>query len=845
MDNKTNTIDFLKIFYPDYEQIELFLTLYTLPNKKSKHVPLSQINKIQGMLEDNRLKQHCYFGVGLKNRDLGPSIAGDASSVVAFPGLGADIDIKGLGHKQEALPETQADAIALAYSIAGFPPSIIVFSGGGIQVYWLFKELWEFDTPEERKRAEALLKGFGNALIQQGALKGYKIDNVFDLARKFRLPGTYNIKNPDNPIMAMVIESHDDRRYNPDDFEIFSEQEEAIVVNDDNGDYVKDDGYEPADYGSIYEKCLFMRHARDNAATLSEPEWYDQLTVSSRCAGGHDLSHELSKNYPQYTREETEKKIKQARSKTGPLLCSTLKQRYPVICSGCTNNVITPLHLGRAAYPKGEVVGTKPNSNDKKSKTDKILELLDGVELFLADSGSDDVYVRVNIRKHKEVWPVRSKRFKRWVISEYKKEFNKNISVQSVINALDVIESETQERNIIKRIHTRLAFHDDCVYFDLCDDRWRAVRISKDGWQVVEDPPVMFLRNGAMKPLPVPTDGGSLTELKQILNLDERNFILSMSWLVGAMNHGPYPILAIDGAQGVGKTMVSKTLRNIIDPASAPLRFFPKDKRDLLISSEKSLVLAYDNVSSIPDWLSDALCRMATGGGDSWRQLYEDREEVTFQSTRSIILNGIGINISRHDLLDRTIKCKLERISSSMRRREAEILAAFDEAHPRILGALCTATAEALKNQHSVEIEDVPRMADFAFWVTAAEPALPWENGKFLEYYRDNIAGTITVAVENDPVAWGIMKMANDLDDWEGTPTQFYNKLHNYASEEAKMSSVWPKDVATFGKHLKRIEAFLHDLGYFIEGGKEDRERKKRLRRKNVVKVATMEQGTL
>jgi hypothetical protein len=849
MPNTTNTIEFLKTIYPENDQDDQFLTIYTLPNKRSVHVPLSQIDGLHEELDEHRLKQNQYYGIGLKNADLGPSIAGNATSVMAIPAFWADIDIKGPGHKQEALPETLTDAIALAYSIAGFPPSIIVSSGGGIQPYWLFKELWTFDTPEERKQAEALLKRFGKALIQQGALKKYKIDNVSDLARKLRLPGTFNIKNPDNPIMARVIESHDDRRYNPGDFDIFACQEDNIEdnihVSDNNSDYGKDDDYEPADFSAIYENCAFIRHCKDNAETLSEPEWYDWLTISSRCKDGRKLSHEISEPYPQYSREETNKKIDQALKKTGPLLCETLKKRYPTTCSGCKNSISTPLHLGRNTYNKDPASKKKAGSEKDATIADKILTLLNETELFFADSGSDDVYARISVNKHKEVWPVRSKRFKRWIIAKYKKAFNKHISVQSVQNALDAIESETQERNIVKMVHTRIALYNDCIYLDLCDDRWRAIKITKDGWDVVTDPPVMFVRNSAMKPLPVPTNGGSLTELKQILNIDERNFVLSMSWLVGVMSpHGPYPILTIDGLHGVGKTIVSKTLRSIIDPTTAPLRHLPKDKKDLLISAEKSLVLAYDNVSSIQDWLSDALCRMATGGGDSWRQLYEDREEVTFQATRPILLNGICINISRHDFLDRTINCKLERISSSQRRTEAQLLAALDEAHPRILGALCTATAEALKNKHSVEIEDVPRMADFAFWVTAAEPALPWENGKFLEYYRDNIAGTITVAVENDPVAWAIMKMANDVDDWEGTPTEFYNNLCGYASDEAKKSQAWPKDVAVFGKHLKRIEAFLHDLGYFIEEGKDDRQRTKRLRRMGIVKVSTMKQGS-
>jgi putative DNA primase/helicase len=413
--NKTDTIEFLKTIYPENDRNDLFLTVYTLPNKKSVHVPLSQVEKAQSILENYRLKQNCYYGIGLKNQNLGPLIAGDASSVVAIPGFWADIDIRGPGHKQENLPKTLQDATALAYSIAGFPPSIIVFSGGGIQAYWLFKELWEFDTPEERKQAEALLKGFGDALIQQGALKGHKIDNVFDLARKFRLAGTHNIKNPDKPVMAMIIQSHDDRRYNPGDFEMFVDHGSSIDIEKSSYDrvYSKDCNYEPANFEMIRNSCKFMRHFKDNAAKLSEPEWYDGLTIVSRCIDGMRLAHELSKQYPNYTAEETEKKVNQALSKTGPILCSTIRSRYPTICSECTHDVATPLHLGRIdQHNDRQNSSAETKGKNKKSAVEKILEIVECAEFFMKDS-SEEVYVRFEVDKHRETWPVRSIRFKR------------------------------------------------------------------------------------------------------------------------------------------------------------------------------------------------------------------------------------------------------------------------------------------------------------------------------------------------------------------------------------------------------------------------------------------------
>jgi hypothetical protein len=66
-------------------------------------------------------------------------------------------------------------------------------------------------------------------------------------------------------------------------------------------------------------------------------------------------------------------------------------------------------------------------------------------------------------------------------------------------------------------------------------------------------------------------------------------------------------------------------------------------------------LLSFDNLSGLPVWLSDALCRLASGGGFAVRQLYTDDEEVLFQAARPILLNGIEEVISRPDLGDRAI----------------------------------------------------------------------------------------------------------------------------------------------------------------------------------------------
>ena len=221
-----------------------------------------------------------------------------------------------------------------------------------------------------------------------------------------------------------------------------------------------------------------------------------------------------------------------------------------------------------------------------------------------------------------------------------------------------------------------------------------------------------------MLPLPYPKPDGRIEDLKALLNLDEdrkdKTWRLIGGWLVMTVNpRGPYPPLIISGEQGAAKSHTSRILRQTTDPNSAPLRSPPRHEHDLAIAASNSWVLALDNLSGLQDWLSDALCRIATGAGFACRKLYENEEEVLFNACRPIILNGIDSLIHRMDLASRAILVVLPPIPETKCLSEKELEAKFQAVHPSILGGLCTAASEALKNKKNVHLKKKPQMADF------------------------------------------------------------------------------------------------------------------------------------
>jgi hypothetical protein len=385
-------------------------------------------------------------------------------------------------------------------------------------------------------------------------------------------------------------------------------------------------------------------------------------------------------------------------------------------------------------------------------------------------------------------------------------------------DALGVIEAKAQFDSAETQVFTRVAACGDCIYIDLCNDAWEAVEISGSGWGVVQDPPVRFRRSKAMQPLPHPVPGMPISRLRNLINVgDDRNWILLLSWLVAACRpQGPYPILILQGEQGSAKSTTARLLRKIIDPVTAPLRTPPREERDLLIAANNSWVVAYDNISDIPQWLSDALCRLATGGGFSTRELYTDTDEVILDLTRPVILNGIDHLAERPDLADRSIFLNLPRIDETARRQEAELHAAYELERPYILGALFTAVSVAVARLPDVELPQKPRMADFALWAAAAAPALGFDSDEFVNAYAGNRADAVQETLDSDPVSAAIVVLINEKQsdgEWGGTARDLLADLEKCVDDRVKKSAAWPKTPRGISGRLRRLVTFLREFG--------------------------------
>jgi hypothetical protein len=442
-------------------------------------------------------------------------------------------------------------------------------------------------------------------------------------------------------------------------------------------------------------------------------------------------------------------------------------------------------------------------------------------ELFHTAAGT--AFADILVDGHRETWPIRSKRLRAWLRRRYYAATGGAASAAEIRSALDLLEARAQFDGCERAVHIRIAEHGGHIYVDLADEHWRAVDIGSDGWRVIGCPPVRFRRPAGMLPLPVPRQGGSIEVLNSFLNLASRDdFVLIVAWLMAALRpSGPYPVLAISGEQGSAKTVLSKLLKALIDPNAAPVRALSREERELMIAANNGYLLAFDNVSGLPIWLSDALCRLASGGSFAVRQLYTDDDEVLFQAARPILLNGIEDVISRPDLADRAMFLTLTPIGKKQRRSEAELWHEFEIARPRILGAMFDAVAVGLRELPRVRLQRLPRMADFSKWATACETAF-WPAGTFARAYAANRSAAIEDIIDADPVAALVRDIMSERNSWTGSAAELWRAgAHRSSHDLLNERTGWPKSPRALAGRLRRAQTFLRALGIDIAFSRE------------------------
>lgn len=373
-----------------------------------------------------------------------------------------------------------------------------------------------------------------------------------------------------------------------------------------------------------------------------------------------------------------------------------------------------------------------------------------------------------------------------------------------------ILESEIFRSDPV-RTYVRVAKIAGEIFVDLGDKTGRCVKIDSTGWKVIDEPPVLFKRTALTSPLPTPQLGGSLDSIFEIVNIPPDRRSLYKGFLVSTLWEDiSKPILALNGEQGSGKSKTTTFTSQLIDPSPAPIRKSPSDKDAWTITASGSYIVPLDNLSRIPEWLSDSLCRASTGDADPRRELYTDGDLVVHSFRRVVIINGINLSDTRDDLSDRLIVLNLPILDGATRLLDEELNSKWEKEHPFILGALFSLTSRVLAELPNTSKVELPRMADFGRILTVLDRI----NGtnSFNEYVEDLNVNAIN-AIDSNPFLKRLAVVITS--EWTGSANDLLGVI-GWDPGFGKYSD-WPQSTKEVTELLKRSAPTLRKAGWDVE----------------------------
>ncbi len=471
----------------------------------------------------------------------------------------------------------------------------------------------------------------------------------------------------------------------------------------------------------------------------------------------------------------------------------------------------------------------EPDGEDhpKKSQADTLIELaVESVETFFEDQYHTP-FAQIPVNGHYELWPLQSASFKRWLGGLYYKTTGKGCNAEAMRTACNTLEAISIYNGMgIIKLHNRVAWHDDALWYDLSNEKWQAIKIAAKGWEIVDEPPILFRRYANQRPQVLPERNGDAWRFLDFTNLkDEDARLLALVWLISCLVPDiPHPVVTLYGAHGAAKSTFFKLAKRVIDPGEKQTDSMPRTPDELIKKLNNSWFTTFDNLSHLQNWQSDALCRAITGDGFSERVLYTNNEEFILSFQRVIGLNGINIVGLNPDLMDRSIILELERIDNNHRKSEDDLKVEFTDALPYILGGVFDVLSKAIvlypRAKERLQ-RRLPRMADFTIWGYAIAEALDGLGETFLDAYLNNIKRQNEQVIESDPVAVCLVKFMEKHDEWEGMPGELLQELETVATELGIRTDQrsWPGQPNTLARRLNKLKVNLLDAGVKVTTG--------------------------
>jgi len=448
----------------------------------------------------------------------------------------------------------------------------------------------------------------------------------------------------------------------------------------------------------------------------------------------------------------------------------------------------------------------------KQSTANALIEMaVKHCDLF-HDERNDGYAVTTN-KGIRRTLKLRGREFRRWLAGLYYAETERAANNEAISTALSVLEAKATYDGRMLELSNRFAMREGVIYIDVADDKWRVIKVTAMGWEVMDKPPVLFRRYSHQQALPDPVRGGKLSDLHRHLAIkSDDDKLLLEAWLVACFYPDvPRPALTFHGPQGASKSTTARIAKSLTDPSLTESIDLGKSPADLAQNLDHHGVPCFDNLTSIPGWAADLLCRAVTGGAFSKRELYSDDSDIILIFLRVLIITGINIPTHAPDLLDRLLLIELERIAPERRMDEATFWAQFNADKPMLFGALLDAIAGALRHLPKVKLDRMPRMADFAKIACAYAEYTGVGAERMLDIIMTHTSRQTQEVLDADPVATAIRDFIQKRGTWTGTAAELLALI-----TPASKPDNWPKQANALTRKINVLHATLNECGISV-----------------------------
>lgn len=503
-------------------------------------------------------------------------------------------------------------------------------------------------------------------------------------------------------------------------------------------------------------------------------------------------------------------------------------------------------HWTRYVYTP-EVMEREKLGGDGKS--DMVLEVAQANCKEIFNDEYKAVHAAVMINDRLQVLPIADERFKNWLRKIVRNEYKIIVNASVIEEAVNQLTADAYFDGNKRDLGLRFAKSKDDEfkwYYDLTNDNWEFIEITRDGWKSVKNQ-IMFRRFNHQIPQISPETNFSpdiFEKFMNLLNVKKEDRLLLKCYIISLFIPDlPKAVLMVHGEQGTAKSMLQELIIMLVDPTLTKVLTPPKKTEELIQQVSKYAVTYYDNLSRIPEWISDLLCRAVTGSGFTKRKLYTNNEDVIYSLMRAIGFNGINLAATKADLLSRGLIIQTETIPKGNQRRMKAIWKEFEKIKPELLGYIFDILTRIIKwRQDNIGVElvkEYPRMADWAEWCEIIAHCIgEKEAGAFMTAYNENIDLQTQEVIEGSDIAIALQIFIQSRPDmiFDGTATVLLHELNKISMQNDIdiRNRYWPKTANRLSRGLRILQRTLREIGIEVEWYK-DTNTKNKTRKMKIV----------